>query len=347
MSSKSIHKRPLDLQIDLNPEDRSLFKAAWEIARENHGNTFLFYLPGMVRYGNIRGRYPAISITGDRCDLQCDHCRGQLLQKMLKAKGPDQLLKRCVRLSRNGAYGVLLTGGSDRQGRLPWQTYLPAIQQIRETTDLFLSAHTGFPDHRSCRLLKEAGMRQGLVDVMGDDETAASVYHLKDLNPVFDALDGIKKSGLELVPHVVAGLAHGNIHAEYNALEIIRRYDPAALVIVVLTPMKGTPMEGVKPPSALEIGRLLARARMLMPDVPISLGCERPRNRDGLLMEILSIRAGANRMAVWSEQSIHEAKRLGLTLRFQGTCCSLDYCEAFQCDEADLNGIREKTGVYL
>ncbi|MBU0734524.1 MAG: hypothetical protein KKG10_10280 [Proteobacteria bacterium] len=331
MSRKSIHKRAHDFQTDLSPEDRSLFKAAWEIARENHGDTFLFYLPGMIRYGNIRGRYPAISITGDQCDLQCDHCKGQLLQKMLKANGPDQLLKRCIRLARNGAHGVLLTGGSNPQGRLPWETYLTAIKRIKEQTDLFLSVHTGFPDDRSCNQLKEAGIRQGLVDVMGNDETAKSVYHLKDLKPVLDALGAIKRSGLELVPHVVAGLAHGKIDAEYNALEIIRHHQPAALVIVVLTPMKGTPMEGAKPPSPLDVGRLVARARLLMPEVPISLGCERPRNREGLLMELLAIRAGANRMAVWSDQAIDEARRLGLTPRFQATCCSLDYCEEFRC----------------
>ena len=332
MSSKSIHQMAQDLKSGLSAEDRSLLEAAWQVSRKAHGNSFVFYLPGMIRCGNIRGRYPAISITGDRCDLQCDHCRGKLLQPMLKAAGPDEFLRQCVKLEKNGAYGILLTGGSDRYGRLPWQAYLPAIQKIKDQTGLFLSAHTGFPDNRSSHLLKAAGISQGLVDVMGDNRTAASVYHLKDLSPVLQALNAIQESGLELVPHIVAGLAHGKIDAEYKALEIIRHYKPAALVIVVLTPMKGTPMEGVKPPSPLEIGRLIASARLLMPEVPISLGCERPRNIDGLLMEILAIRAGANRMAVWSEEAIHEVSRLGLTHRFQATCCSLAYREEFRSD---------------
>ncbi len=330
MSSKSIHKTAQDLRSGFSPGDRSLFKAAWEVSRKTHGDTFSFYLPGMIRYGNIRGRYPAVSITGDRCQLQCDHCRGRLLQPMLKATDPDALLSLCVRLARNRAHGVLLTGGSDLLGRLPWKPYLSTIKKIREQTDLFLSAHTGFPDDRSCRLLKRAGIRQGLVDVMGDDRTATSVYHLKDMSPVLRALDAIKTSGLELVPHIVAGLAHGSIDAEYTALDIIREYAPDALVIVVLTPMKGTPMERVNPPSPLEIGRLVASARVLMPEAPISLGCERPRNREGLLMEILAIMAGANRMAVWSKEAVHEAERLGLSPRFQATCCSLDYNDAFR-----------------
>ncbi len=311
--------------MQLSQEDRELFKAAWKAARANHGKTFTFYLPGMIRYGKIRGRYPAISLTGNRCDLMCEHCKGKLLDPMLKAKDPDHLIEMSRMLADNGGHGILLTGGSDFKGRLPWEKYANAIEKIGRQTDLFMSAHTGFPDLESCRVLEKSGVKQGLIDVMGDEQTATRVYHLTGLKQVHDALLGIKKSGLQLIPHIVAGLWYGSLSAEYKALEIIRDYRPDALVIVVLTPLKGTPMAEVTPPSPLEIGRLIARARLLMPDVPISLGCERPRDRQGWIMEKLAIRAGATRMAVWSEQAISEAEDLGLNPRFQSTCCSLSY----------------------
>ena len=329
MSRKTIKTDTSPFQMRLSQEDRKLFKAAWDTARANHGNAFTFYLPGMIRYGQIRGRYPAISLTGNRCDLKCEHCKGKLLEPMLNAEGPDHLIEMSRRLAANGAHGILLTGGSDLQGKLPWERYAEVIEKIGRETDLFMSAHTGFPDLESCRLLKKAGLKQGLIDVMGDEQTAARVYHLAGLKQVFDAIEGIKKSGLQLIPHIVAGLWYGKLSAEYKALEIIRDYRPDALVIVVLTPLKGTPMAGVTPPSPLEIGRLIAKARLLMPDVPISLGCERPRDRQGWQMEKLAIRAGATRMAVWSEVAIREAKELGLTPRFQPTCCSLSFIKDF------------------
>jgi uncharacterized radical SAM superfamily protein len=325
MSGKATKKDASTLRTSLSPEDRELFKAAWKKARAHHGNSFTFYLPGMIRIGGKRGRYPAISLTGNRCALKCEHCKGKLLEPMLKAKGPGHLIEMSRRFAVNGAHGILLTGGSDLKGRLPWEKYAEAIEEIGRETDLFISAHTGFPDLESCRLLKNAGVKQGLIDVMGDERTATKVYHLSSLKKVFDALAGIKKGGLQLIPHIVAGLWHGKITSEYKALEIIRDYRPDALVIVVLTPLNGTPMEGVTPPDPLEIGRLIARARLLMPEVPISLGCERPRDRQGWIMEKLAICAGATRMAVWSEQAIGEAKNLGLTPRFQSTCCSLSY----------------------
>ncbi|MBN2125136.1 MAG: radical SAM protein [Deltaproteobacteria bacterium] len=316
----------------LSDEDRALFAEAWDIARARHGREFTFYLPGMIRYGRERGRYPALSITGNRCDLLCEHCRGMLLEPMIKVAGPADLEEKAARLKRSGAFGVLLSGGSDREGRLPWYDYLGAIGRIHTTSDLFLTAHAGFPDLDVCRRLKEAGVRQALIDVMGDERTARDIYHLEGLHRVQDAMEGIAASGLAFIPHIVAGLYYGDIRAEGEALERIRSYLPSALVIVVLTPLKGTSMEGVTPPGALEVARLIARARLMMPGVPISLGCERPRNREGVLMERLALMAGATRMAVWSEEAVRLARNLGLEPRFQATCCSLDFMEAFRCE---------------
>lgn len=329
MSSKRTREKNRDPQVSLSPEDRELFHAAWETARAHHGREFTFYLPGMIRYGKERGLYPAVSITGDRCALQCEHCRGKLLEPMLKAEDPVLLGEICKRLAENGAKGILLTGGSDLKGRLPWKQFGKAIREIKDNTDFFISAHTGFIDPCTARYLKQAGVAQGLMDVMGDAETATRIYHLSGLKQVHGSLEAIQKSGLELIPHIVAGLYYGRIRAEYAALEIISRYNPKALVIVVLTPLKETPMFNVSPPSPIEIGRLIASARLMMPDVPISLGCERPRNREGWVMEKLALRAGANRMAVWSDSAVKEAKTLKLKPRFQPTCCSLDYRPEF------------------
>jgi hypothetical protein len=35
--------------------DRDLFHEAWNLSRRRHGDQVTFYLPGMIRYGNLRG----------------------------------------------------------------------------------------------------------------------------------------------------------------------------------------------------------------------------------------------------------------------------------------------------
>lgn len=285
----------------------------------------------MIRCGDRRGRYPAVSITGRSCTLQCDHCRGKLLDPMIPADSPAAWIEKARRLADRGAHGILISGGADASGRLPWERFAPAIARVARDTRLFLTAHAGFPDAETAGLLRDAGVRQALIDVMGDDETARRIYHLPAHDAVLRSLDALAAHGPPLAPHIVAGLYHGRLRGEDRALETLRAYEPAVLVIVVLTPLPGTPMASSPSPTPLEVARLIARARTLLPEVPLSLGCERPRNRAGTAMEILALRAGVTRMAVWSEEAVLEARRLGLTPRFQETCCSLPYLERFSC----------------
>jgi uncharacterized radical SAM superfamily protein len=317
------------------PADGALFQAAWETARTHHGTAFTFYLPGMIRYGRQRGRYAAISITGDHCQLLCEHCRGLLLEPMLKVTSPEHLLKKCRELKQSGNRGILLSGGADKEGRLPWRGYVEAIRKIKQETGLFISAHVGFPDLDTCRELKAAGLNQALIDVIGDDDTATKVYHLEGLSRVTDSLRNIVQSGLELVPHIVVGLHYGEERGEYQALELISGLPLAGLVVVVLSPLKGTPMADAPLPSAMAVARLIAKARLKLPKTPIALGCERPRNQEGRLLERLALLAGATRMAVWSEDVVREAREIGLDPRFQPTCCSVDYSTDFNASHQD------------
>ncbi len=325
---KGILKLRTDLQPE-DPKDRDLFREAWHTARARHGTDITFYLPGMIRYGGRRGRYPAISITGTDCRLQCEHCRGKLLEPMIPAETPELWSEKARRLWRHGAHGILVSGGSDEDGRLPWKRFAPAMGRITRETGLVLTAHAGFPHAEDCRILREAGVRQALIDVMGDDDTAREIYHLPSISRVIDSLDALSKNGPPLAPHIVAGLHYGRMRAETEALNILRGYALDSLVIVILTALPGTPMATVSPPAPLDAARLIARARILLPGVPLSLGCERPRDPTGRILESLALRAGITRMAVWSEEAVMEARQLGLTPRFQATCCSLPFSERF------------------
>ncbi|MEJ2041156.1 MAG: hypothetical protein P8X55_19850, partial [Desulfosarcinaceae bacterium] len=65
------------------------------LSRHYLGRSITFFLPGMVRLNGHKGRYPAVSITGDACRLQCEHCRGRILAGMLPAESPRALVARC------------------------------------------------------------------------------------------------------------------------------------------------------------------------------------------------------------------------------------------------------------
>jgi len=297
-----------------------------ELARETtwnrYGRRITFYLPGMFSCNGISGKYPAISITGPECKLQCEHCRAKILSPMIHAPEPDLLVDKCLQLERKGDLGVLISGGCDEEGRLPWGKFIPAIREAKTRTGLRVSIHSGFVDHTTALLLKSAGVDQVLIDVIGDDETYRKIYHLESgVARLLASLDALEKAALPIVPHLVCGIYDGKIRAESKAIEIVSRFNVGLLVIISLMRIPGTPMWDVSSPPAEAVARLAAEARLRMPDTEISLGCARQRGNTRL--ETLAIDAGVNRIALPSEAALNRARYYGLEVKYQRTCCSV------------------------
>jgi len=299
-----------------------ILKKARDLSWKYLGREITFYLPGMFISNNRTGRYPAISITGSHCALNCDHCRSKILEPMIPAVSPDQLLERCLQLEKNGTVGVLISGGCDTNGRLPWDAFIPAIGQIKSRTDLFISIHSGLIDFQTALALKEAGVDQALIDVIGDDQTLKDIYHVDfGVSRIYDSLEALCRAGLALVPHIVCGLHYGQIKGEKNAVEMISRFHVEQVVIVSLMRISGTPLWNTNPPAAEAVAEIIAEARFKMPQVRISLGCARQRGNTAL--ENLAIDAGINRMALPSEEAIAHAREYNLQIHYQPTCCSV------------------------
>lgn len=244
---------------------------------------------------------------------------------MPDAASPERLLELAVEAQARGDLGMLVTGGCDARGCLPWEAFAPTIARIREQTGLRISVHTGILDLPTARLLKESGVDQALIDVIADETTATEVYHLPD------AVDGVRRTiealaacGLETVPHIIYGIHFGTRRGEFEALRMLHDYPLKKFVVVVLMPSRGTAMEQVIPPRVEEVARFLCRAREELPEPEMSLGCARPRGRYRLALDFLAVRAGINGLAIPSDWALAEAERMGLEIVFQQTCCSVD-----------------------
>jgi len=194
-------------------------KLSWE----KFGKKVVYHLPGMIRIGKEQGNYPAISISGARCDLLCEHCRGKLLSSMKHIDSSDDLISVCKELRDSGAEGVLLTGGADLDYNLPWEDYMSAIQQVKRETGLFISIHSGFLNYSIACELKSSGVNQALIDAIGSDNTWKEVYHQSNgVERMIETLDALQAAGLEIVPHIVIGIHFGKILGEYEAVDLLK-----------------------------------------------------------------------------------------------------------------------------
>ncbi|MBW1735432.1 MAG: radical SAM protein [Deltaproteobacteria bacterium] len=295
---------------------------AREISWQRFGKEITFYLPGMFSYNGLSGKYPAISITGNRCALQCDHCQSKTLEPMIHAETPETLTGKCLDLAEKGNLGVLISGGCDRDGRLPWNGFIRAISEIRRQTALYISIHCGLVDLQTALELRDAGVDQALIDVIGDDETYQRVYHVDfGVSRIESSLEALKRASLPVIPHIVCGLNHGRMVGEERAVEMIAPFEVRQMVVVSLMRIPGTPSWKAERLKAEEVARLIAEARFRLPHTEISLGCARERGNTS--METLAVQAGVNRMALPSDEAIELAVHYGLKIRYQRTCCSV------------------------
>jgi uncharacterized radical SAM superfamily protein len=134
-------------------------------------------------------------------------------------------------------------------------------------------------------------------------------------------LEALTAAGLAVVPHVVVGLDYGRVNGEYKALDIIKSFAPAAVVVVALMPLPGTPMATASPPAAAEVAGVLAAARLTMPDVPLTLGCARPRG--DAATDVWAVKCGVNGLAIPADEAVTTARALGLEVLWEDTCCSV------------------------
>jgi hypothetical protein len=305
----------------MNDLDKLITKSR-EISWRRFGKKITFYHPGMFKYNGKWGNYPAISITGKHCELQCDHCNSKILESMIFATTPEELIEKCIRLKELGNVGCLISGGSQKDGTIPWYNFISAIKTIKETTNLFISIHSGIIDYQMAKKMKDAGVDQALIDVIGDEETFKKIYHVNfGITKIEESLAALKNAGLSIIPHIVVGLDYGKIKGEYQAIDLIKRYNPEVLVIVSLKLLSGTPMRDILPPNPEEIAKIIATARIEMTDVSISLGCARERAKS--LIDVLAVECGVNRIAIPSEEAIKKAQEYGLDIIWKKTCCSV------------------------
>jgi len=305
------------------------FSQAEQIFRQNFGNKLFLYAPSMVNYEtsyckNSALAFPALSVTGAKCYLGCEHCGGKLLESMLHADSPERLYSVMKKLVNKGAKGFLISGGCNSKGYVPLEPFIPVVARIKREAPIEVVVHCGLAPNNVVEALAEADVDGVLVDVVGSDLTLREVCHLERGVEVFsELLKNLSDHHLPFVPHIVVGMHYGKLLGEKAALEIISAYNPSAVVIVALMPLEGTGMMDVTPPSPQDIARIMLATRLILPNTPIVLGCARPRGLHRTTTDALAIRCGVNGITYPSETLFTICKRQNITLIFSQRCCGL------------------------
>ena len=303
---------------------------AFRLRKEHFGNDLTFSIPGTVSYRDNtlplqKDRFAAISVTGSHCDLRCAHCKGKLLESMIPAEDPETFLQVADQLRLNGDLGILVSGGADQDGEVPLEKFVPSIRELKEKAIEFkVIVHTGLIRRKTAEELKDAGVDQLLIDIIGDDDTIREVYHLnKRVEDYEHTLWMLKEIGHRLAPHIIIGHHFGELRGEWRALEMVTRVGVESIVLVIFKNLHPGGGNHFKVPRPEETSKISAIARILNPGIPIRLGCIRPAHPWKGAVEKGFIDSGVNTIAHPLQGTIDYAKEIGLDTNFIEMCCSL------------------------
>ncbi len=251
-----------------------------------------------------------LSLTGRQCALDCAHCGGHYLGGMrpIWEAEPD------------GSTSCLISGGCDPAGRVPVLAHLDRVRAWRQGRTM--NWHVGFVSDAEMEAIAP------LVDVVsfdfvGDDETIHEVYGLDRTVDDYVRTYRLLRRYARTLPHITVGLRGGELGHELPALERLRDLGADGLVLLVFIPTPGTRYADCQPPSPANVANLLAEARLSLPDLPLYLGCMRPKGRYRDQLDPLAVRAGVNVLVSPSRQARHLATDLGLVTRQARECCVL------------------------
>ncbi len=314
------------------PFDRDIVEALEVAASDRALSPMRFYTPTFRAYasdelkGCGKASFPAFSITGGACALNCDHCQAKILEPMIPATSPAELDRKVRDLVLlKDLRGFLLSGGSNRRNEVPYDRYYPTIEKLkRDFPDLRIAVHSALIDERRARLMQDAGVDVAMMDVIGAQETIRDVYHLDRTVADFEAtLAALSATSMDVVPHVVIGLHYGRLLGEHNALDIISRYDVAALILVVVTPIYAAAERPFATIPTDDVAKVLVAARQRINHAPVQLGCVRPAGRHKLITDAYAVMAGFDGIAYPADGIVALARAIGRPVEQEHACCSI------------------------
>ena len=247
----------------LNLDDRNEIEALFRRASE-------------IREKNFKNSVSACSIINARCGGCSEDCAFCAQSQHSSAEvdyysliSSDAMYKIAEESEKNGAnrVGIVTSGRSVKEG-----TELDAICETVEKISSGLSidscASLGLLDEKLLKTLKDAGLKRYHNNL----ETARSYFPeicgTRSYDDQIKTIESAKAVGLEVCCGGIFGLGE-SLEQRVELLETIRSLDIDSVPLNFLNPIPGTKLEGSKNLTPEDCLKIIAVARLMMPDKSI------------------------------------------------------------------------------
>ncbi len=263
--------------------------------------SFDSFIKVLGRTSSLRERYfnlSACSIVNARCGICSEDCAfcaqsSRSTAKIRKYQLLDEkiLLKNAVKAELSGAshYSIVCSGRMIDDKNL--DKICKIIEKIRETTNIGPCASLGILNGKSLKKLKNAGLKRYHHNIETSRSFFKNICTTRSYDSQIETVLEAKSVGLELCSGGLFGLGETKSQ-RIELLNEIRSLKIDSIPLNFLNPAKGTPLEHLNELTPLECLKIIACARLMMPDKSIRVCGGREHNLRDFQSWIFA--AGAN-----------------------------------------------------
>ena len=240
-----------------------------------------------------------LSIKTGGCSEDCSYCAQSARYK--SGVDAERLMPKCdilerARAARENGSTRFCMGAAWRGVRGGTERFSQVLEIVREVSELGMEVCTTLgelgPDE--AKQLKEAGVTAYNHNIDTSPEHYPNIVTTHTFDDRLRTIKNVQDAGMSVCCGGILGLGE-TPDDRLKMLEVISEFDPQpeSVPINSLMPMPGTPLEdGKTPPTPFELVRMIATARIAVPQAKVRLSAGRTQMSDEL--QALCFFAGAN-----------------------------------------------------
>jgi biotin synthase len=240
-----------------------------------------------------------LSIKTGACPEDCKYCpqSAHHAKKTGMKKEPlmdvDSVLEK-AQMAKDAGASRFCMGAAWKQVR-DGEEFDNVISMVEGVTEMGMEACVtlGMLNQEQANRLAKAGLKAYNHNLDTSPEFYKKIITTRTYQDRLDTLDAVRKSGVTVCSGGIIGMGE-TLRDRARMLEILANLDPQpeSVPINALVPVAGTPMEDRERVDPLELVRMIATARIMLPKSRVRLSAGREMlNREA---QILCLMAGAN-----------------------------------------------------
>ena len=266
-------------------------KPLMELVEQAHELHIQYFKPSLIQASQL------LSIKTGACPENCAYCSQsahyQTPVKREKLLNLQTVIQKAEEAKKKGATRFCM--GAAWREITEGEAFDRVLEMVTEVNKLGLEVccTLGMLNLKQAKQLKQAGLYAYNHNIDTSPEFYPKIISTRKYEDRLKTLDNVRKAGLTVCTGGILGLGE----SDEDRVSFIHQLallhpSPESITINTLVPIKGTPLENQKPVSPLEVLRVIAVCRIIMPKSMIRLSAGRTNMTE--TEQFLCFYSGAN-----------------------------------------------------